>query len=171
VLSELLAAGRLPADALMIEITETTVIKNFDQVKWIVDQLRQLGVEVSIDDFGAGFTSLAYLSSLAIAELKLDRSFITPVVDDTNSRHTDLVRATIDLGHALGLEVIAEGVEDPRDLQLLRELGCDIVQGYAVGPPAPATEPSFRINRDGTSGDTTGRQIAARPQNNLLTTR
>lgn len=164
VVSGLLAAGRLPAGALMIEITETSVIEKFDQVKNIVDQLRQLGVEVSIDDFGAGFTSLAYLSSLAVAELKLDRSFITPVFDETKSRHTELVRATIELGHALGLKVIAEGVEDQRTLQLLNELGCDIVQGNAAGKPAPATELAFHSHRDATFDQTTGRQIAAQPQ-------
>ncbi len=166
VVSELLAAGRLPAGALMIEITETNVIEKFDQVKNIVDQLRQLGVEVSIDDFGAGFTSLAYLSSLAVGELKLDRGFITPMVDETKSRHTELVRATIELGHALGLEVIAEGVEDPRTLQLLKELGCDSVQGYVIGKPAPASELAFHCEE--TSGQPMGRQIAAQPQDDLV---
>jgi diguanylate cyclase (GGDEF)-like protein len=140
VVEGLLAREGLPAQALMIEITETTVIEQFDQVKNVVGQLRDLGIEVSIDDFGAGFTSLAYLNSLAIAELKLDRRFITPLADQITSRDTELVRATIALGHALGLEVIAEGVEDSATLRLLRDLGCDLAQGYEIGRPAPGGE-------------------------------
>ncbi|MGI8712857.1 MAG: putative bifunctional diguanylate cyclase/phosphodiesterase [Solirubrobacteraceae bacterium] len=139
IVSGLLADQDVPARALMIEITETSVIEKFDRVKDVVDQLRRLGVEVSIDDFGAGFTSLAYLSSLAVAELKLDRSFITPLAGAGRSRDAELVRATIELGHALGLEVIAEGIEDAGTLQLVSELGCDLAQGYAIGRPGPAT--------------------------------
>ena len=98
-----------------------------------------MGVVVSVDDFGTGFTSLAYLSSLAVGELKLDRSFTTHVAN----RDRQLVRSTIELGHALGLRVVAEGVEDSDTLELLTELGCDVVQGYFIGMPEPATEVAF----------------------------
>jgi EAL domain-containing protein (putative c-di-GMP-specific phosphodiesterase class I) len=95
---------------------------------------------VSVDDFGAGFTSLAYLSELAVAELKLDRHFIVPLAGGTSGRESELVRAMIELGHALGLRVVAEGVEDDLALELLRSLGCDFVQGYVVARPVPAGE-------------------------------
>jgi len=139
--SDLLAGEGLAAQSLMLEITETSIIENFELVKDVVAGLRQLGVKVSIDDFGAGFTSLAYLNSLAVAELKLDRLFIAPLAGGARSRDAELVRATIELGHALGLEVVAEGVEDAATLELLNELGCDIAQGFAIGRPAPAAEP------------------------------
>jgi diguanylate cyclase (GGDEF)-like protein len=140
IVSDLLAAEGLPPHALMIEITETSIIEEFDRVKDVVDRLRQLGVEVSIDDFGAGFTSLAYLSSLAVGELKLDRRFISPLAGGARSQDAELVRATIELGHALGLQVVAEGVEDTGTLELLTGLGCDIAQGFGIGRPAPANE-------------------------------
>jgi diguanylate cyclase (GGDEF)-like protein len=141
--SSLLAQESVPAEALMIEITETSVIERFEQVKGVVGRLHALGIEVAIDDFGAGFTSLAYLNSLAVAELKLDRQFIIPMVGGGTSRDTELVRATIELGHALGLKVIAEGVENQATLRRLREFGCDLAQGYEIGRPMPAAELAY----------------------------
>jgi diguanylate cyclase (GGDEF)-like protein len=131
-----LALNALPADALVLEITETSIITDFERAKAIIDELSKLGVVVSVDDFGTGFTSLAYLSSLAVRELKLDRTFTTHVAE----RDLQLVRSTIELGHALGLRVVAEGVEDGETLALLTELGCDVGQGYFIGMPEPAEE-------------------------------
>ena len=99
---------------------------------------------VSIDDFGAGFTSLAHLSSLAVKELKLDRTFVFGLATADGERDLDLVRATIDLGHALGLRIVAEGIEDQATLDLLAGLGCDIGQGYYIGMPKPAAKTAFR---------------------------
>ena len=124
-----------PTEALVLEITETSIIQEFERAKHAVARLRELGVQVSIDDFGAGFTSLAYLNDLAVGELKLDRRFIVPLSGGRRSRDSELVRATIDLGHALGLRIVAEGVEDAATLELLSELGCDIAQGYGIGRP------------------------------------
>jgi EAL domain-containing protein (putative c-di-GMP-specific phosphodiesterase class I) len=138
--TDLLEQRRMPPSSLVLEITETSIIKEFERARDVVQSLRELGVQVSIDDFGAGFTSLAYLNSLAVAELKLDRRFIAPLADGRRSRDSDLVHATIDLGHALGLRVVAEGVEDGAALELLAELGCDVVQGYWVGRPVPEPE-------------------------------
>jgi diguanylate cyclase (GGDEF)-like protein len=137
-----------PAECLVIEITETSVITEFERSKGVVQELRDLGVCVSIDDFGAGFTSLAYLSSLAVGELKLDRTLITGLASDRagsagERRDVELVRATIALGHALRLRVVAEGIEDEATLALVSELGCDVVQGYFVGRPGPARELVF----------------------------
>ena len=147
----LLRREALGAESLMLEITETSIIDEFEHAKAAVGHLRALGVKVSVDDFGAGFTSLAYLSDLAIAEMKLDRRFVLPLAAGAPAREADLVRATIKLGHALGLEVVAEGVEDDRVLRLLRELGCDIAQGYGIGRPVPAAELSLAFTPDAES--------------------
>lgn len=140
---ELLERYELSAEALVLEITETSIITEFERSKIVIERLRGLGLVVSIDDFGAGFTSLAYLSSLAVAELKLDRTFITPLASGEREREAQLVRATIDLGHALGMRVVAEGVEDEGTLTLLADFGCDLIQGYLIDVPRPASELTF----------------------------
>ncbi len=134
----------LPSDALVLEITETCMISEFERSRRVIEELRDLGVVVSIDDFGAGVTSLAYLSSLAVGELKLDRSFIAGLAGGDSDRDLDLVRSTIDLGHAMGLRIVAEGIEDEATLDLLSELGCDVAQGYCISRPKPASELAFR---------------------------
>jgi diguanylate cyclase (GGDEF)-like protein len=146
----LLARHRLPASSLTLEITETTIIRDFAACKLAIARLRDLGLAVSIDDFGAGFTSLAYLGSLAVSELKLDRTFITRLANGDKGRDLALVRATIDLGHALQMRVVAEGVEDRATLDLLTSVGCDVAQGYFISRPMPARDlalpaPRFRV--------------------------
>jgi EAL domain-containing protein (putative c-di-GMP-specific phosphodiesterase class I) len=136
---------RLPADALILEITETTLIGDLDHCAEIIDRLRDLGCTVSIDDFGAGFTSLAWLSKLAVGEVKLDRSFLTALDRQPNSRA--LVEATIHLAHALGLHVVAEGVEEAVTLDALADLGCDLAQGYYIARPAAAAELTLTRHR------------------------
>lgn len=134
-----LARHQLTASSLILEITETTIIKDFEGCQAVIARLRALGLGVSIDDFGAGFTSLAYLGDLAVSELKLDRTFITSL-DGGNGSDPALVRATVELGHALGLRVVAEGIEDSATLNLLTGVGCDLAQGYFIGRPVPANE-------------------------------
>jgi diguanylate cyclase len=146
---DLLERHHLPADALVLELTETSIITEFDRSKAVIEELRGLGLVVSIDDFGTGFTSMAHLTSLAVGELKLDRTFITSLADQ-QGRDLQLVRATIDLGHALGLRVVAEGIEDQATLDLLSELGCDVAQGYRIGKPKPANELALRSHLGGT---------------------
>jgi diguanylate cyclase (GGDEF)-like protein len=136
----LLARHHLPASSLILEITETTIIRDFDACKLVITQLRGLGLGVSLDDFGAGFTSLAYLGSLAVSELKLDRTFIAGLATGDKGRDLALVRATIELGHALAMRVVAEGVEDRATLDLLGEVGCDLAQGYFISRPMPAKD-------------------------------
>ena len=143
---ELLAKNGLPGEALVIEITETTFITDFAGSKAVIEDLRDLDIVVSIDDFGAGFTSLAYLSSLAVGELKLDRSFICDLSGAGNERDLELVRATIQLGHDMRLRVVAEGIEDADTLDLLTELGCDLAQGYHISRPMPANKLAFMSN-------------------------
>jgi EAL domain-containing protein (putative c-di-GMP-specific phosphodiesterase class I) len=140
----LLEKYNLPGDAVVIEITETTIITDFLRSQAVILDLRDLGIIVSIDDFGAGFTSLAYLSSLAVGELKLDRAFITSLSAEGNGREMELVRATINLGHDMGLRVVAEGIEDVETLDLLSDLGCDLAQGYFISRPTPASRLTFK---------------------------
>jgi diguanylate cyclase (GGDEF)-like protein len=137
---------QLPPSALVVEITETTLISDFERCKRVTEELTELGCMVSIDDFGAGFTSLAYLSRLAVGELKLDRTFLSGLTGEDGMRDLDLVRATIQLAHALGLVVVAEGVEEGSTLDLLEAMGCDLAQGYHIGRPAPASAFSFRTD-------------------------
>jgi diguanylate cyclase (GGDEF)-like protein len=145
-----LARHEMPASALILEITETTIIRDFDACKLVIAQLRDLGLGVSIDDFGAGFTSLAYLGSLAVSELKLDRTFLARLGTGDKGRNLELVRATIALGHKLKMRVVAEGIEDPDALDLLASIGCDLAQGYFISRPMPAKDlvlpaPRFRV--------------------------
>jgi diguanylate cyclase (GGDEF)-like protein len=143
---ELLKKNGLPGEALVIEITETSIITDFARSKEVIEDLRDLDIVVSIDDFGAGFTSLAYLSSLAVGELKLDRTFISGLGGDGKERDLELVRATIQLGHDMRLRVVAEGIEDVATLDLLSELGCDLAQGYYISRPMPANKLAFMSN-------------------------
>jgi len=136
--------NHLPAEALVLEITENVVIRDVARTRATIERLSALGLIVSIDDFGAGATSLAYLRELGgIGELKLDRSFVVRLCHAEQQRELDLVRATIDLGHAMGLRVVAEGIEDAETLGILTELGCDLAQGYHISRPRPADELNF----------------------------
>ena len=96
-----------------------------------------------MDDFGTGYSSLAYLSELAIGEIKIDRAMVERLSATSNRKDEAIVRATIELGHSLGVRVIAEGVEDAKTLELLASFGCDLVQGYFLGRPQPAGELVF----------------------------
>jgi diguanylate cyclase len=135
VVDKILERHGVSARSLVLEITEHCVIREFERAKGVVERLRASGVMVSIDDFGSGFTSLAYLSGLAVGQLKLDRGFVTRLATIRNDRDLQLVRSTIDLGHALDMDVVAEGIEDRETLDLLRELGCDVAQGFLIGYP------------------------------------
>jgi EAL domain-containing protein (putative c-di-GMP-specific phosphodiesterase class I) len=100
--------------------------------------LNDLGVQLAVDDYGTGYSSLEYLLRLPIAEIKLDRAFSVNLA--VENRSVAIVRSTIDLTHALGLRMVAEGVEDEPTLDILRELGCDLVQGWHLGRPMPVAE-------------------------------
>ena len=134
----LLAARRLPAGALQLEITEEFLMTDRDRARTILSRLRQLGVQISIDDFGTGYSSLAYLRELPVDELKLDRSFVFPMADE--ARAAALVFSAVELAHSLGLRMVAEGVENEIALTELAEHGCDQAQGYYISRPVPAAE-------------------------------
>jgi diguanylate cyclase (GGDEF)-like protein/PAS domain S-box-containing protein len=123
---------------LTIEITESTLMADPAQAMDIVRRLSAMGVSIAIDDFGTGYSSLSYLKRLAVNELKVDKSFVRNVV--TDSHDVAIVRSTISLAHELGLEVVAEGIEDQPTWDLLAKLGCDTAQGYLISRPLPAPE-------------------------------
>jgi EAL domain-containing protein (putative c-di-GMP-specific phosphodiesterase class I) len=131
-----LAASGVPADRLLLEITETALVADPDRAGRSLRRLDTAGVRISIDDFGQGQTSLGYLSTLPLHELKIDKSFVLDMLND--SSHAAIVRSVIDLAHNLGFEVVAEGVETVQILDALTALGCDIAQGYLLARPMPA---------------------------------
>ncbi len=123
---------------LELEITESTAMADMDNTAAVLRRLHDLGVSIAIDDFGTGYSSLAYLKKFLIHELKIDHSFVLDVPHDPDD--AAIVRAVVTMGHGLGLNVVAEGVENAAQLQFLREAGCDAVQGFYFKAPAPAKD-------------------------------
>jgi EAL domain-containing protein (putative c-di-GMP-specific phosphodiesterase class I) len=121
-----------------LEITESTFMREPERTLQAVEDVRRLGFLVSIDDYGTGYSSLGYLANLPVNAVKIDRQFVIPMT--TDHRREAIVRATIALGHDLGFEVVAEGVEDRETWELLGALGCDVAQGYHLARPMPADE-------------------------------
>ena len=131
----LLRRWELPPDCLTLEVTETSIMVDPVRTTAVLGLLREVGVGLSIDDFGTGYSSLAYLTRLAANELKIDRSFVLAMTSSADD--AVIVRSTIELGHNLGLRLVAEGVEDDQTWEMLRGLGCDVIQGYHLAPPMP----------------------------------
>jgi len=129
---------RFPAERLTLEITESALLADPDRAVGVLTQIRQLGVRVALDDFGTGYSSLSYLKEWPVDEVKVDRSFVRNLVADERDRA--IVRATVDLAHSLGLEVVAEGVEDSAILQLITDMGSDRAQGYYIARPLPPSQ-------------------------------
>ena len=132
---ELAASGIEPCQ-LTLEITETTLMSDPEGALEVMRQLAARQIAISIDDYGTGYSSLAYLNDLPAKELKLDRSFTSRVLHD--QRTASIIAGTVDLAHGLGLRIVAEGVEDEATLVVLRKLGCDETQGYLHAKPMPA---------------------------------
>ena len=137
-------AGTAP-EALELEITESTIMTDAARARSVLVELSELGVRLAIDDFGSGHSSLGYLKRLPIDVLKIDRSFVMNMAEESDD--AVIVRSTIDLGHNLGLEVVAEGVETEEALAWLTELGCDSVQGYFLGRPQPTEAVEWIVRR------------------------
>lgn len=131
-----LAKHRLPGTSLIIEVTETAILADPEGARLALQALRELGVGVSIDDFGSGFTSLAHLKNLPISEIKIDRGFVQGVLG--GGADCSIVAYTVRLAHDLGVPVVAEGVEDDATLNALTALGCDQFQGYLIARPLEA---------------------------------
>ena len=138
VLERLLREHALPPGALALEVTESVIVDNPDEVSALFAKVRALGVEIHLDDFGTGYSSLGYLHRFPIDALKIDRSFVSRMERD--ARSTQLVEAMVRLAHSLGVRVIAEGVRAEAQLATLREMECDQAQGYHFSPPVAADE-------------------------------
>ncbi len=128
----------LAPEALVLEVTESSVISDPVRIGDVLARLGELGIELSLDDFGTGYSSLSHLRTLPVREVKMDRSFVSWMcIEQTDAA---IVFAMIQLAHKLGMRVVAEGVEDAETWRVLRDLGCELIQGYAFGRPVPAAE-------------------------------
>ena len=125
-------------ELLTFEITENLFLSEFDRLAEVLEHICSLGVELSIDDYGTGYSSLSRIRRLPVSELKIDQSFIKDMV--INKDDEAVVHSTIQLAHNLGLSVVAEGVETESALNLLGDLGCDVIQGYLISKPLPSDE-------------------------------
>jgi EAL domain-containing protein (putative c-di-GMP-specific phosphodiesterase class I) len=136
--ARLLAEHGVPAGTLELEVTERAVLDDPDEAAACLRRLADLGVRISLDDFGSGRSTLGRLRDLPFHEIKIDRAFIAGIqLDD---RDLQITRSAIDLGHSLDLTVVAEGLESPADWHRLAALGCDSAQGFALSHPLPADE-------------------------------
>lgn len=133
--NQILRDTKLDPKYLEFEITESTLIYNFGNSREILNELRAMGIHIALDDFGTGYSSLSYLRNLNIDNLKIDRCFIRDIVKD--KKNSDIVKGIVDMAHALGIAVIAEGVEDIKQLNILKQYNCDYMQGYLFSRPLP----------------------------------
>jgi diguanylate cyclase (GGDEF)-like protein len=128
----------MPKNRLQMEIVESSALEDLDLIEEVINECKQMGVRFSLDDFGTGYSSLVYLRRLTIDELKIDQSFVRDMLNDSNDQA--IVISVIGLGNAFGLRVVAEGVETTQHAWQLLDLGCKVMQGFALGRPMPATE-------------------------------
>ena len=133
-----LQTNDLPTDALTLEVTETEVMADLLQATRVLDELASLGIRIAIDDYGTGYSSLAYIHRLPVQKLKIDRSFVTNLPNEHSNRI--IVRSSIAMAHSLGLSVVAEGAEDELTCAILADAGCDLIQGYYLAKPLPPDE-------------------------------
>jgi len=136
--SEMLANSGVAAELLELEVTESAVMNDIQNAVDVLSLLHNAGISLSIDDFGTGYSSMSYLRELPVHRLKIDKSFIAEV--DESKAAAAIARAIVTMGQSLDLEIVAEGVETQSQLDYLREVGCDEVQGYFFGRPMPANE-------------------------------
>jgi EAL domain-containing protein (putative c-di-GMP-specific phosphodiesterase class I) len=127
-----------PARRLTLEVTESVLMTDPARAMHVLGELRGLGVQLALDDFGTGWSSLTHLQRMPVHEIKIDRSFVAAMASESAS--AAIVSSTVDLAHALGLRVVAEGIEDEATWRRLRDVGCDAAQGYHLSRPLPAAE-------------------------------
>lgn len=136
--AKLLKIYDIPPQCLVLEITESSIMANPQTALNIMNELKDMGLSLSVDDFGTGYSSLAYLKKLPVSELKIDRSFVMHM--ETDNDDVTIVRSTIDLAHNMGLTVVAEGVENQAVCDMLQKMGCDYLQGYFISRPVMAQD-------------------------------
>jgi len=134
--AELLRRHRMPAGQLVLEITESVAVSDSGVVDEVLAALREMGVQLSVDDFGTGFSSLSFVTRVVVDELKVDRSFVDAMIESRSAEA--VVRGAVELGERLGARVVAEGVETTEQRAALIALGCTIAQGYHFCQPLPA---------------------------------
>ncbi|HOX92627.1 MAG TPA: EAL domain-containing protein, partial [Spirochaetales bacterium] len=128
----------LPASRLVVEITESVLVERLDNAAKVLGSIKKLGVGISVDDFGTGYSSFSYLKNLPVDTLKIDRGFVMGMENSATAR--EVVSGIIDLAHRMNLSVVAEGVESAEQYYILRDMGCNFVQGFLFGRPVPAQE-------------------------------
>jgi EAL domain-containing protein (putative c-di-GMP-specific phosphodiesterase class I) len=136
--ASLLETWGLPTAALSLEITESAIMAEPQRAARLLEVLAGRGIAIAIDDFGTGYSSLSYLRRLRVSEVKIDRSFVIGLSQEQGD--LAIVRAVIDLGHRMNLQVVAEGVEDAKTFDILASAGCDLAQGYHMARPMPAVD-------------------------------
>ena len=144
---ELLDKNRIPADQLEIEITESIMIESAEKASEILNELKEMGIKIAIDDFGTGYSSLSYLNSFPSNTLKIDKSFIDKM--NSNASSQKYVEAIISLAHVMDFEVVAEGVEEPGQIETLRNINCDYIQGFIWGRPLSKEDAGQLVIRTG----------------------
>jgi len=133
-----LDASGFPTSALTLELTETTLLESDERVLATLEELKRIGIVIALDDFGTGYASLAYLQQFPIDVVKIDRSFTAKI--DNPSSDLVLLKGIIDLGNALELNLVAEGIERPEQHRIIRRLGCQRAQGFYFGRPMPTAQ-------------------------------
>jgi EAL domain-containing protein (putative c-di-GMP-specific phosphodiesterase class I) len=156
-----LAEHDLPPSALCLELTETTIMADEDRTIEVLERLQAIGVTVAIDDFGVGYSSLAYLARLPVGEIKIDKSFVLSMPNVTSDEL--IVRSVVDLAFNLGIPVVAEGVETPEARRALTQLGCQYAQGYLFSRPLPAADFAAWVTGHPTACIARPPQITRRP--------
>ncbi|HEY8681536.1 MAG TPA: sensor domain-containing phosphodiesterase, partial [Rhodanobacter sp.] len=144
-LSAHLAKYRVDPARIILEVTETAVMRDAVYALEVLNRLRACGVQLAIDDFGTGYSSLSHLKRLPVTELKIDKSFVLSMAEDNDD--AVIVRSTIELAHNMGLKVVAEGVENLRTLEMLRGYRCDVAQGYLISRPLPVQQMTAWLRR------------------------
>ena len=139
----ILSESGMPADQLEIEITESVLIDSVEKALSCINEIKSMGVKIAIDDFGTGYSSLSYLSTFPADMLKVDKSFIDRMNTSESSRQ--YVAAIISIGHVMNFTVISEGVEENDQLETLRSIGCDYIQGFIWGRPMPPEEAEMLV--------------------------
>jgi diguanylate cyclase (GGDEF)-like protein len=137
-MARLIRHWKIIPEQICLEITETAMMADPEHARELLEELDRLGVRISIDDFGTGYSSLTYLKKLPVNEIKIDKSFVMNMSNSEND--ASIIRATVSLAHDLGLTVVAEGVENQASQDALKQMGCEIAQGYHICKPAPAEE-------------------------------
>ena len=146
---KILSQNGIDAQNLVFEITESVLVNDAPEAKATLRVLKEMGVQIAIDDFGTGYSSLGYLKHIPVDILKIDRAFIVEL--SPTSKNAALVRAIVTMAHALGLQVVAEGVETAYQLALLREYGCDQIQGFYISAPLAAERVKAMLKNESNS--------------------